>query len=392
MRGDRRRCVFTAGAAALVLLTSPSRPAAASLSATNETSLPPPVPRHPLVVTLIEELGALSVQAAWYWTHSKYWSGGGKDVTVNHFMSNLVSYDRFVLDADHFNTNGAGHPLAGAVAYQIARGNGMSVGESFLMSFSSAIVWKYLGEFDQRISVNDIIMTPAAGWVIGEATYRIGRLFAGGDPGIFNCLGTAVLSPFAALNGTSVCGFRSGDRLPGPLPRTWHRLAAEIGAAATEFDGGETRRETVLGLSGLIRANALYRSPGAGVSTAGPGQWSSARARWLMDDRVLRGSSFDADALVVGRYVRHYREEYGTSREPDGWGVLVGLSSTFDYQARQLATAFDRTAAAGIVGPVCEASARRGSLSLRFWLGVTHGFAHVTSLAYAHAAPSFAGV
>jgi hypothetical protein len=370
-----------------------SRPALASPAAENDTSLPPPVLEHPLALTLLEEIGALGVQGAWYWTHSKEWSDGGKHATLDHFLSNFVSPDDIVLDADHFNTNAVGHPLAGAVAYQIARGNGLGVRTSLIASVLSSIAWKFFGEWDQRPSTNDIIMSPAAGWVIGEATYRIGRVFAEGKPGIFNCLGSTVLSPFATLNGSTVCGFRQGDRSPYLTPPpTWHRFAAEIGTANEVFEGGETRNESVLGLGGILRANALYRRPGAGVASAGPGQWSSARARWLIGDGALRGSSFDADTLVTGRYFRRYGDTYGPSGEPDGWGVLAGISSTFDYEARQLPTTFDRTAAAGILGPSFELSARRGPFALRTWLCVTYGFAQVTSLAYAQAAPVLAGV
>jgi hypothetical protein len=380
-------------AAVLVFVSLPPRQAAASPAAENDTSLPPAVPEHPLALTVIEELAALGVQGAWYWSHSKYWSNGGQNVTLHHFLSNFVSPDDIVLDADHFNTNGVGHPLAGAVSYQIARGNGMSVEASLVASVLSSFVWKFFGEWDQRPSTNDLIMTPAAGWVIGEATYRLGRVFAEGKPGVFNCLGTAVLSPFATLNGSTVCGFREGDRSPlVSRPQTWHLFGAEIGTANAVFDDGETRNESVLGLGGLLRANALYRRPGAGVAGAGPGQWSAARARWLIGDGALRGSSFDADTLVAGRYIRRYGDTYGASGEPDGWGVLVGLSSTFDYEARQLATTFDRTAAAGLLGPSFELSARRGPFALRTWLCVTYGFAQVTSLAYAQAAPAFADV
>jgi hypothetical protein len=59
----------------------------------------------------------------------------------------------------------------------------MSVGESFLASFLSTVAWKYFGEWNQVHSINDLVMSPAAGWVIGEATYRVGRWFAAGFAG-----------------------------------------------------------------------------------------------------------------------------------------------------------------------------------------------------------------
>lgn len=378
---------------AFVSALARASPVAASppSAVTDDTSLPPPVVRHQLTLTIAEEIAALAVQGVWYWGHSRYGSSGA-DVTAENFFKSLFS-DDFVLEDDTFRTNGVGHPMAGAVAYQIARGNGMSVGASFVASFLSSVAWKYFGEWNQTHSTNDIIMSPAAGWVIGEATYRVGRWFAAGDPGILNCLGAATLSPFATLNGSSVCRFRSGDRPPDwSIPRPWHRLGAEIGPSTSTFDNGDARYGVVIGGAAIIRANARYRSPGAGSTLAGPGQWSSVRGRLLFESGEIRGSTLDADALMIGRYVRRYAETDGSSREPNGWGVLYGLSASFNYEARALPIGWDRTAAAGIFGPSIEVSARRGPLALRGWVNATYAFAQVTSLAYVQTRASFAGV
>jgi hypothetical protein len=98
---------------------------------------------------------------------------------------------------------------------------------------------------------------------------------------------------------------RQGDQPPGAIVlRPWHRLAAEIGPSTSTFDDGDVRFRAMLGLGALIRANARYHGAGAGSTTAWPGQWSSARARVLVAGGAVRGTTFDADALVIGRYVR----------------------------------------------------------------------------------------
>ena len=378
---------------AFVSVLARASPVAASPvdAVTDDTSLPPPPVRHPLALTLIEEVGALALQGAWYWGHSRYGSSGA-DVTAENFFKSLAS-DDFVLEDDTFRTNGVGHPIAGAVAYQIARGNGLSVSQSFLASFLSSVAWKYFGEWNQTHSTNDIIMSPAAGWVIGEATYRVGRWFAAGEPGILNCFGAAALSPFATIGGSSVCRLRAGDQPPaGIVLRPWHRLAAEIGPSTSAFDDGDVRVGAMVGVGALIRANARYQSPGAGSTIAGPGQWSSVRSRLLFEGGAIKGTTFDADALVIGRYVRRYVETDGSSRDPNGWGVLLGLSSSFDYERRELPIGPDQTASAGILGPAIEVSARRGPLALRGWVSAAYAFSQVTSLAYAQSRTSFAGV
>jgi len=388
-RGFRRS--FLASVALVAALGRSASGAVEPLSVPDDdTSLPPPAVPHQLTLTLVEQFGALAIQGLWYWGHSRYGSSGAA-VTPENFFNSLVS-DDLVLDDDLFRTNGVGHPIAGAVAYQISRGNGMSVGASFVSSVLASIVWKYFGEWNQPHSTNDILMSPTAGWVIGEATYRVGRWFAAGEPGILNCIGATALSPFAVINGSSVCKFRNGDRTSSTivLP-TWHRLGADVGPSMTIFNGGQSRAGIMIGLDALIRANARYRNPGTGSSMAWPGQWSSFRGRLLVEGSAIRGTAFDADALVVGRYVRRYAETDGVSGETNGWSALFGLSSSFNFEGRELPMGWDRTASAGILGPAIELSARRGSVQLRGWVAATYAFSQVTSLAYAQASTSFAG-
>jgi hypothetical protein len=386
-----RRSLLTA--VAFVVALARSGPAAASPPdlSTDDTSLPPATSEHPFALMLAEQFAALTVQGVWYWGHSRYGSSGSA-VTADNFFNSLVS-DEFVLEDDSFRTNGLGHPLAGAFAYQIARGNGYGVGASILASVVSSVVWKYFGEWNQTHSTNDILMSPAAGWVMGEATYRIGRWFAAGEPGILNCLGASALSPFATLNGSSVCAFRGGDRPPGisVLP-SWHRVAAEVGPSTSSFDGADPRTGVMIGLGGRLRTSAQYLSPGAGSSIAWPGQWTSAGVRLLIENGAVRGSTFDADALVIGRYYRRHADTKGGPNGPDGWSALVGFGSSFDYDSRQLPIGLDRTATAGLLGPALELSIRHGPLELRAWLTAKYAFSQVTSLAYGQAAQSFAGV
>jgi len=352
-------------------------------------------PQHPYLRVVLGELAFLGLQSAWYWGHQEPSESEVSPFTWSTWRTELFSDRYVVFDHDRFNTNAIGHPFAGTVYYQIARGNGLGVGASFLTSVAASTLWKFFGEPNQKLSTNDLIVTPAAGWVIGEATYRLGRLFAEGEPNFANCLGAILFSPVATLNEAPVChGRRREETFDGQgfSRRIWYRLYLELGAARTSFDGAETRDETVLGLADRITAHALYRRPGAGVSTAWPGQWTSFGGRWFMDVGSIRGAFVHADSVVLGLYLRHYREVIGPSGEPDGHGLLLGVGSSFDYDARSLPTMWDRTLAVGLLGPMIELGARRGRLALRATFAASYGFAQVTSLVYPEAAPAFASV
>ena len=371
-------------------------------------------PEHPYLRIVLGELAFLGLQAAWYWGHQDP-SESEIPLGWQTWQTKMFSDRYFAFDHDRFNTNAIGHPLAGTIYYQIARGNGLGVGPSFLTTVAASTLWKYFGEPNQKLSINDLIVTPAAGWVIGEATYRLGRLFADGEPNLTNCVGAALFSPVAALNDAPVChGKRRQEAQEtafgepyderGISRRIWHRLSFELGAAHTSFEGAqggngdgngepnEERNETVLGLGARIVSHALYRRPGSGASTARPGQWTDLGARWFINDGSIRGAFVHADSLVWGRYWRDYGEVIGASGEPDGRGLLLGVGSSFDYDARSLPNLWDRTLAVGLLGPVAEFAARHGSLALRATLAASYGFAQVTSLAYAEAAPAFANV
>ena len=352
-------------------------------------------PEHPYLRVVLGELAFLGLQSAWYWGHQEPSEAEVAPFTWSTWRAELFSHRYVVFDHDRFNTNAIGHPFAGTVYYQIARGNGFGVAASFLTTVAASTLWKLFGEPNQKLSTNDLIVTPAAGWVIGEATYRLGRLFADGEPGLANCIGAALFSPVATLNEAAVCHGRRREETfddQGFSKRIWHRLSFEFGAARTSFGGVETRNETVLGLADRITTHALYRQPGSGASTAQPGQWTNLGGRWFVDDGSIQGAFVHADSLVLGRYLRAYGDLIGPSGEPDGHGLLLGAGSSFDYDARSLPAMWDRTLAVGLLGPMVELSVRRGPLALRAAFAASYGFAQVTSLAYPDAAPTFANV
>jgi Domain of unknown function (DUF3943) len=379
-------------ALATFLRAAPSRGAVTQENDTEATSKNPP---HPVLRALLGEFAFLTLQGAWYWGHQEPSESEIDADGWPTWRTKLFSTRYLTFDQDHFNTNAVGHPIAGLVYYQIARGSGLGAGASFLATAAASTAWKYFGEVNQKVSINDLIVTPAAGWVLGEASYRLGSFFSDGEPSLANCVGALVFSPVATLTESPVCRSRQReppfDRL-GFSRQTWHRLYTELGTARAVIDGGEAQTETIFGLGARITAHAFYQRAGRGASTARPGQWTSLGARWLMDSGTIDGVAVHADSLVIGRYFRDYGEISGASGEPDGRGLLLGLGSSFDYDARKLPAVFDRTLAVGLGGPMVELRARRGRLAVRATLAASYGFAQVTSLAWAEAASEFAGV
>ena len=84
---------------------------------------------------------------------------------------------RPVWDRDDPFINYVGHPVSGAWYYTMARNDGLSVTESALFSaLMSTLVWEYGYEaFAEVPSIQDLIVTPLAGSLLGEWFYTLER-------------------------------------------------------------------------------------------------------------------------------------------------------------------------------------------------------------------------
>lgn len=79
-----------------------------------------------------------------------------------------------VMDKDDPLINYVGHPVSGAVYYNIARNNGASKMQSFGYSvIMSTFFWEYGFEaFAEKPSIQDLIITPVVGSILGEVFYQ----------------------------------------------------------------------------------------------------------------------------------------------------------------------------------------------------------------------------
>lgn len=102
-----------------------------------------------------EELGAKSLETRW--------------------KENVST--RPVWDKDDWAINYIGHPVSGAWYYTMARNDGMTIAESAVFSaLMSTFVWEYGYEaFAEVPSIQDLIVTPLAGSLLGEWFYALER-------------------------------------------------------------------------------------------------------------------------------------------------------------------------------------------------------------------------
>lgn len=102
------------------------------------------------------------------------WDNTSTNFKINDFLNQYKSSysNPPVIDEDLFYTNYIGHPYQGAYYYNTVRSQGAKVWQSALYSLGQSLLWEYGWEagFEQP-SIQDLIVTPVAGSVVGELTH-----------------------------------------------------------------------------------------------------------------------------------------------------------------------------------------------------------------------------
>ena len=235
------------------------------------------------------------------------------------------------LDNNSLAVNFIAHPLMGAAAYSAGRANHHGVLTSFGYSLLTSFVWEFVLEFKEKVSVNDMIVTPGTGVPLGEFFHKLG-LYLDTAQHRNTALDVArwTLSPGVAMD-------RAFDGRPPPYVverdslgfsrSIWHEFSV---AAALDSVTSPGRPETARGgvelqarlvtLPGYLRPGAFGRFfYQAEVSDFAAGVEAS---------RHGAGMALRADTLLAGY---HAQRLLGSDAAPVGHAGTVGISIAFDY-------------------------------------------------------------
>jgi hypothetical protein len=380
----RRGRLSAAIAVALVGLSATARADAGLEELVEAPAFDEPAKPHPSYLhTVLGELAFLGVQTAWYWGHTWH---GDESFSWQNWKERFTDYHDMVLDEDKFRTGAVGHPIAGTGYYLIARGNGFGVVGSAVATVLASSTWQFFSEWNEKPATNDLLVTPVAGWIIGEAAYQLGQYFSDRGPSVVDCAGAVLFSPVATFNDARACRLGRRQESPAGATHRWHRFDLDLGSAHSAFDTGQSVDQLRIGASAHMTTNPHYQQAGSGRSTARPGQWTTLEAEWLIGTGQVGGTSFHADSIAWGRYVRRFDD--GATR---GWGRLIAVGASFDYDSRLLPSGWDRVMSVGLVGPMVELTSSRLPFELRARAAIYYGFSQVTSLEYPALASSLSG-
>ena len=106
-----------------------------------------------------------------------------------------------VMDEDDWQFNYIGHPFAGALYYNTIRSQNATWFQSFLFSTAQSFIWEYVVEgIAEQPSIQDLIVTPVGGTILGEAFHQLTMGMRKNGFNTFEKVVTLVLNPMFVIN------------------------------------------------------------------------------------------------------------------------------------------------------------------------------------------------
>ena len=139
-------------------------------------------------------------------------SGWEKDVFKNYASNMRSAYTAPpAFDHDKWYFNYVGHPYQGALFYNAVRSQNAKIWQSSLFCVGQVLVWEYVIEAGlEQPSIQDLIVTPITGILIGEGIHRATMAMAKNGFKWYEATAVVILNPMFAINN----GFKFAKPLP----------------------------------------------------------------------------------------------------------------------------------------------------------------------------------
>jgi hypothetical protein len=106
-----------------------------------------------------------------------------------------------VMDKDDWAINYIGHPVAGSYYYNALRSQQASWFHSFLFSTAQSCIWEFMIEgVAERPSIQDLIITPITGSLLGEGTHQLTMRMRRNGFSFMEKVFVIVFNPMFAIN------------------------------------------------------------------------------------------------------------------------------------------------------------------------------------------------
>jgi hypothetical protein len=323
--------------------------------------------------------GSLGVGAFAYWVPFQQISQQDWEFRWNEWRRKYVEGEGVRFDNNAMYLNSPGHPMAGAWYYLIGRGNGYNAFQSLLVSAAGSLIWEGLIEFREVFSLNDMVMTPVAGWAVGEALYQLGDLFAQGDSRVSKVLSAVFDSPSAynrwmadqhALLGTDK------QKYNGRMPD--YRVGLSTGAGVTALPNGALVPTFEIGFDSELIHLPKYGEESNIQSIVAETAFTEFLLQSSFGEKGLQDFTMFAKNAFYG-----YQKQKISNNDAHlkGYSFYVGLSTAFEHSERELSGVRDQFGIAHVLGSTLDLTVFYGDLSVRVSMDLYGDFALVKSYA-----------
>ncbi len=241
-------------------------------------------------------------------------------------------------DTNYIGTNFLGHMVGGSDYYYAARANHLSIAESFGMSVAGSLLWEYVGEVREIVSINDMIVTPLSGVAVGEPMTQLGAFFDRSAPTLHNRVLGVVFTPFKSLNdlldGHTLARAESFDAYGFPA-NEWHEFHFAAGLAQTwqqdaaPGSAARSSQEWRFTLASHLARLPDYTGPGHHSMLFSDGNASSIDVSVAMLPDGVADLDIATQVVFAGQYTRDARlDSHGGLW---GNGTLIGWSAGYQY-------------------------------------------------------------
>jgi hypothetical protein len=290
-----------------------------------------------------------------------------------------ISGDAIRLDTNTFAYNAFRHSVYGLATYHAGRTNGLGLAGSTALTVGSIVAWEFLLEYREYPSLNDLIMTTAAGLEIGEPLWQVGQLWRGGERGPADRVRTTLFSPLDTAHESVLVRRQPMRRRPA-----WSSIVLDAGVAYHLIEGDANGEVVMRGDLDVVR-DPRYVTPGPHAGAIRAGTWSRIRGQLRIGDTEegteVSSTRLQTRTALLGYYVQ----------DDAGMGRFVGAGTGFTYRRDELPFDPDRVAIAHLFGPQFQLSRRTPSWAIRFDTSGYGDFAYVDAHAFPASSDPFAG-
>ena len=272
-----------------------------------------------------EALLLTGLGTAYYWLDPLSNATDWDDPTLGEKLSG----EAVTFDNNLQSTNFILHPIAGATVYGFSRLSGLGVYASFGYGVASSLVWEYLLEWREMVSVNDLVFTSFGGVALGEFLFHMGE-YASSAPWntrFSNQLAAYTLGGPHKLHAGTQARYPTTDLPPDSLGFSsayWHRFALGYGFGAMQNDDRRSANVHAINLGAELVAMPGFLRPGDFEIGFDEGNFTEGGIRLLLDEDGLA----EADGRVAAVLVGYFSNQFGPS---EGSAKMIGVSTELRY-------------------------------------------------------------